>query len=450
MLGHLSDEAVEAVALGAERPEHLRHCQQCRFRVAAAIARRVLLSGMKPPELDEAAFARVEARLFSVPIRARSTWWRIPVFALAAAAAAVLAFVFWPRTEPRAPTLEAPPVLAHLTATFVQGPVEWRPRADAPFAALELGEGLAEPAEVRTGGGKVALAREGLGLSVPEKAHLSLEAVRPDRTAARIHLGAAAASGGPVELLAGPLTASAVDASFALTRFASETLVEVERGTVRIFGGGASVEVRAPGRLRVKDGGQMGPAEPVSKEALSQRTALALSAPSQKPWVRLEVGELPDGAQVQLDELGWGPPPLRALLSPGRRLIRASVAGEPVRERWVDLSGERVKVDLPPPKVEREPSPSAIAALQDQLKRHLPQLRHCYEKWLKRDRSAQGRVVLTLELSEQGQVTRSRVNGAEVDPAAARCFSDTAKRWRLPSLGSPQTIEVPLVLTTGE
>jgi ferric-dicitrate binding protein FerR (iron transport regulator) len=485
MFGHLAASEIDSIAGGQPASPHLSSCGKCSAALKRAQSRRRLLGSMPEASLDEAAYARVERNLFS-PARdaPRRQWFALPAFGLLAAAA-VLAFVFLrPGSQPAvvtppvevvevaAPKIEAPLALASLTPSLVQGQVEWRSGAEAPWAPLTVGTELTEGAELKTADGRAALAlSEGRGLVVEAATDLKLGTLRVGKAQLELVAGQVVCSLTPLAhgesftVIAGGRWISAVGTAFAVTRTASEVLVEVQHGVVAVsdgpLGSGSLVELTAPGRLRLVDGVPVGGAmgERLSPEAeaeLRGRPAFVLAAGGAPPWARMDVRDLPAGVLVQIDELGWGPVPLSGLFPPGSHRVRAQAKGEAIRETWVDLveGGAPVRVQLPKAalRIAVKPKPTAdqkaTEVLNAAVKLHYRELRACYERWLKKDFTAGGTVTLSLELSAEGEVTSARVDGAVLSQATAQCFADEARTWALPSFGESQVIELPLVLTT--
>ena len=146
--------------------------------------------------------------------------------------------------------------------------------------------------------------------------------------------------------------------------------------------------------------------------------------------------------------LGQGP--FSMLTTPGRHHVRANLAGT-WRETDIDLTTSGGGVVELPEKLVRVPTgphleadPELIArAVQQQL----PKLRVCYEKWLKVDASARGRVEMDLAVSPQGKVTRARFSSAQPVPESiSECLGRAARSLVLPKSSEEVELELPLNL----
>jgi hypothetical protein len=96
-----------------------------------------------------------------------------------------------------------------------------------------------------------------------------------------------------------------------------------------------------------------------------------------------------------------------------------------------------------------DPDASALARIQDELKRQRPRLAACYEKWLKANPSAlDADIELHLVVSAKGQVKEATLEGAAMSASSAECLLQTARALTLPGLGNEVELALPLHLTT--
>ncbi|MBI3185299.1 MAG: FecR domain-containing protein [Myxococcales bacterium] len=466
IFAHLRAKEVESIAQGQPPPPHLSSCPKCAARVARARARRRLLDSLPPVSLGDEALDRVGRKLWAAqaarkPSRSMTGWG----LGLALATATVAVFVlYWPRPE-SGPAGAGAPALSpsFATAILLQGEVEWRGGPTSAWQPLLAGDRLSEGAFLRALG-KAALSMEDGQRLLLEDGTLALLRARQGASEVRLDSGRVTCSLGPPSVpesfavAAGPRRVTASDASFAVSRFASEVVVEAIRGVVSVSGGPRGrewVTLSAPGRLRLPDSASLGGAvgDRLSEEEVRELSSRERRVPAAEvaSAVRLELDGFADGALLQVDDLEWGPVPLSGLFSPGPHRVRTQSVGQPVQETWLALAAggsvRRMWSELESKPKPESPNPAAVAALDSALRRHLPQLRGCYERWLKKDLRAAGKVLLTLELSEGGQVLSARADGALVPKAAAACFAEAARSWKLPALGARWEVEVPLVLT---
>ncbi len=468
MSAHLSPEELSRAAAAGERPAHAAACPRC----ARAYGRHLLLAGLRQQEgrrtLEDAAFARVERRALEAAAQPTPRWGRgwvaVPLAVAALAAVAYVALVPPRAAAPSAPVAEAPPrapapAPGVPAATASVSWVEGSTRRDG--AALAVREGLHEGDRLSTGDGVLRVELPSGGRCVLEaNTTVALASLKPASVALKVEAGRlgcqvpALQAGQTLTVDAAGRRVSVVGTLFAVGRFASEVVVDVSEGTVSVSDGplfGAPRLLRAPASLRLADGAPLsGPAAPAAGP-LARAGLLSGPLPAGEP-AAVKVAGLPAGAEVQLDELGWGRAPLEGLISPGRHRVRARQEGKQGAESWVSVASGAgpFEVKLPalqPVLPDRTADPEAIAEVNAALRAHAPQMRLCYERWLKRNEAAGGRVVLTLELSAHGAVVSARADGAVMPEVASRCLAEAARKWALPALGAPVELEVPLELT---
>lgn len=457
MTSHLTDEQFDLVASGksdATLDGHLSGCTECRRAVKLAKGRQAMLKGLTPYTLSDMAFRRVEARLMEQVEEGLPTPWPGWLkFALPLGLAAAVALVVAPWktkvTEQPIPVAAAPrptpKPFAPMTATFVSadakvrsGVAEWKP--------------LLASDEVMTG---TALSASRVVLATMTGARVVLEAEGSFAVGgqAMVVLGAGSIGAlGDVEVLAGSRRVMAVDAALHVERTAAEVVLDVASGEVTLFDENSSQRrvVKAPARLRWADGTALdqGVTEPVS----SWKPPTAPKAPAAK----LDLGALPEGSVISVDDLPYGTTPFSFMLEAGKHKVQVTPPGKPMQERFVDLvGGQPFLFAMAPEVVEREveapePDARALARVMEDLRRQTPKLRACYEKWLKANPSASGTVDLVLVVNAKGGVKRADVKGDPISRESVACLKTTAKMLVLSPLGSEQELEVPLVLTPGK
>ncbi len=324
--------------------------------------------------------------------------------------------------------------------------------------ALPLDAALAEGDLLTTGDGLLRLELSGGARCVLEpRGAVRLATLRQGDTVLRLEAGRVGCQVPPLAsrqrfaVDAGARRVAVVGTRFAVARFASEVVVEVTDGTVWVSDGPRYEHPRAvsaPTALRFDDGAPASGGTRAAPVALSRPQLLTRASGA----ARMRIQRQPEGVQVQLDELGWGTAPLEAWVEPGRHRLRLKVVGSPPVERWVEVPAGTAPFDVVLPSLEpvlpdRTGDPEALTEVSTALRAHTPELRECYEEWLKRNEAARGRVVLTLELSERGAVTAARADDAVLPADVARCMVSAARKWALPALGAPVELQVPLDLT---
>lgn len=82
------------------------------------------------------------------------------------------------------------------------------------------------------------------------------------------------------------------------------------------------------------------------------------------------------------------------------------------------------------PEVDGELTPAQIARV---MERHLPSLRNCYERALRRNRKLEGRIVIPFEILRTGRVSNLDLEDDELGSReVSRCIRRRAKHWRFP------------------
>jgi hypothetical protein len=410
-----------------------------------------MFAGLKPYTLSDMAFRRVEARLMEevehgLPSGSPGwlrAWWLVPL-------AAGLVAVAW--VAARVPSL--PPVQftvaprsAHvepLTVLRASGDARAR-HSTLAWKALTAGDVVA--ADDAVFGSTVRLApASGVHWAFEVSGAASIGG------ASTLSLGAgelkASVSGLEADVLVGSLDVISSEGVFSVNRAAAETVVDVAAGQVEILESSTAVRrtVKAPARLRLADG------SPLSSAQVLPEQPVVLAATPPMPWVRFDTSSLPAGTQISLDGATLGDSPFAMLVGAGRHRLGLGAAGKPVRESWVELTGERyvptLSVEPRTPTEAPPPDDAAIARVRDELVRNRPKLAACYEKWLKANPAATADVELHLVVNAAGRVKSASVDGASMSGSSAECLVRTAKGLQLPGVGSEVEFALPLHLTT--
>ena len=106
-----------------------------------------------------------------------------------------------------------------------------------------------------------------------------------------------------------------------------------------------------------------------------------------------------------------------------------------------------VKIELPPPIVEKGELPPELVALF--VKTHLRAISSCYERELKRDRSLHGRLEVRFTVGTRGQVTDADAGDDELhDSNVTDCVLRQVRRWVLPAHPSEEVeVSYPFVFS---
>lgn len=442
-MSHLDPEQLERVAAGGEAPGHLAECATCREALRLAKGRRALLAGLRPYTLSDLGFRRVEAQVLErVAHTAQAPWWQPLTWLLPAAAVVALAVALWPTPAPRPDTFSTPAVAA---PTFAPLPPLTVLAADD--ARWREGEGTWEallPRAALHPGATVTAARVLLAPTQAASPKLALSGTATFDAPVALGVGTldALVSADQFAVLAGPRRVEAVDASLVVRRGAGQTTVDVVAGAARFVDvrSGAVHVLTAPVRARWADGEP----SPVLGGAPEAPAASRWPAP---PYAWLDLGGLSAGTAVAVDGEALSPvPSLWAVTAGKHRLQLRPATGRPVDLELDALAGGATPVSFKEDAPEVAPSPEALERLSVALRTHTPRLRACYEQWLKATPDAAGELVLALNVNAKGRVLSAQVGGAAMSKAATDCLVRTAKALDLPALGSPQRVEVPLVL----
>jgi hypothetical protein len=458
---HLSDEERETVA--ADRSNgafdaHLAECEVCRKHVADARARRRLLFGLTPYTLSDMAFRRVEAKVAErIELEATSRWplWVKVLMPLSVGLAALMLVAPWrkapnPEASPSAAGLAldekplAPFPFETMTVMFASTDARVRSESD-PWHPLQAAQ------RIETGRTIVATRLIVVRTDDPLTFESSGAWSSGGSAMATLESGMLAANG-RAEILAGNRRFRAVEAVFSVERTAAEVILTVHRGEVSVIDESShrSLAIRAPARLQwpthsALDAGVLLTAHPFS-----------IPPAAKGPLIPVDTSRLPAGSLISVDDLSWGATPFFLALPEGKHLLHVQLpGGRSYRQSLVLLAGNSAVLTEPPraekraePKdLQQEPDEAAVAELMDALRHQTPKLRACYEKWLKANPNAQGQIDLHITVTAQGTVAKADVSGEPIPPESAACLKRTAKSLVLPSLGSDQAFEVPLVLT---
>ena len=88
-------------------------------------------------------------------------------------------------------------------------------------------------------------------------------------------------------------------------------------------------------------------------------------------------------------------------------------------------------------------SPEEMAAV---VKRNMKQVQVCYERELKRDNTARGRIEVNLKITGAGRVNKVEITDGNASQELNTCLQGTIKKWIFPASGSEYEFGFPLIL----
>lgn len=86
------------------------------------------------------------------------------------------------------------------------------------------------------------------------------------------------------------------------------------------------------------------------------------------------------------------------------------------------------------------------------VRTHIKEVRYCYDKALRKDSNAAGKVVIDFEISPTGKVTRAEVKSTTLDDKdVGKCIASATKRWKFPKPkgGGKVSVSYPFNLSPG-
>lgn len=105
---------------------------------------------------------------------------------------------------------------------------------------------------------------------------------------------------------------------------------------------------------------------------------------------------------------------------------------------------------VPPSAGDSKPPPLSKENIREVIKRHLDEVRTCYERGLQRDRNLEGRVMVRFVIAWCGAVRSSEVQSSTLgDDDAANCVAQTVRNWwfpRVTEVGANTLVSYPFVL----
>ncbi len=462
----LAYEAGELSPEGRRRVEaHLGTCEVCREALASMRVYDELVRDVKAEPVPEPDWSRMELALRREARRARRRIGPAVWVGLAAAAAAVLAFLYTQRGAPEETLVEAPrvepgearPEPARLRITGeVTAVVQGVSGGTDVLDPVEVGTPVREEMRIATASGALAHLRfyEGTGVVVQPDTLVKVEELREGRVTLALLEGAVASEVTPLgegdryAVRAGDYTVRVRGTRFAVVHGESGTAVTVDEGVVEVLRGGEVVAtVAAPGIWRSDDD-----VEPIGEGQVPEPLALA---PEAAGWPVLELPEIDwvRSWQVRGREL---PPGAIAMRVPAGDCDVSALGdhGRSWRGRIV-LAGEGQLLE---PEAIRPSAPEvrvgtlAPALIAPVVERGKHGLRRCQRQVdLETGQTVVGQFTLRVTIGRTGEVQRAELaSQGEPPPAAYReCVLSQVGNWTFPPpTGGIVTFEQPLRVGT--
>jgi len=434
-----------------------------------------------PPRLRDAIDKVVRGE--EEPVRRPWLWW---VLAPAAAVAAALV-VAWlggffaeagPDVTVAAPVARSGDVVpVGVPGAKVAGIVTLRagpeahvalgPDRDAAWRVLKLDETIPEGARLRTvAGARLGVQLGGTSLALAGDAELELRLAETTRTELFLTRGMILVHG--QHLKVGTLDHDVVAiaaAGFAVTRGAEATVVDVYEGAVAVYAAAhpdVFVTLTAPAHAELPHHpdlsravvAKLGPEELAALGALGSVPVyggdVAADFLGKTGLVMATAGEA--GAEVRVDGTSYGQTDMLLRLTLGVHKVGFWRSGYETHSEDVNVVPGPV-----PQKVDEKPVVDTRAAVRravvDTVRGYLPRVKGCYERVLKHDPEAEGKVVVRFVVKPDGAVASADMTSDTMAyPAVSECVVGEVRTWSFPppSDGKAITVSYPFVFTSAE
>ncbi len=447
-------------------------CDVCQKELAAIRLYDGLVDDVEA-EAPEVDFSRMELKLareaqrISVEMEQVKRPSRWPLFAAAAAAALLLAWLAWPAPAPQVAERPPAPAVPDPADDVAPAPAESPAlmpvvtlasaayRVDGQRAPLVVGETVPEGARVATEPGGAAHVRllDGTGFALHADAALSLTRAREDGVELTLERGAVshAVTGFAHEsryvVLAGGYEVEVVGTRFVVAYVETELSIDLREGALEVRPPeGETLRLEAPARWRSGGAAEGGAAEgddeaevaaPWALSADEPRTRVSLSHPDLVRWAV-------DGAELE------GEAPIALAMRRGEHEVRGWDARGRLHTALLRVGDVPVEIDpgaLVPEAPRVRPGNLTTEQIAPVLQRGRRLIQRCYETALRRGGTVQSHIRLRVSVGHLGEVTRAQVLGLEGNDEMTTCIGNYASRWTFPPPGGPVTFEVPLTLS---
>ncbi len=498
-----SAEAFAAGRLSSSEAEafrgHAAGCADCTALLREIRAVRGLLADYAPYEPNELELARLDRNVLEALEKAPRRRFSLRPFAwagLVAAATAAMVLALQPKPAEVPPVAVVPPAAPPALAAAVglgddasYEPGEPMQQALGPGTTFKAGDRL------RSGRGSLSVqTAAATGVHLPSGSELRL--ARHDARSTELELlrGSVLAQVKPLapgnrfEVRVGDLLVAVRGTAFAVHRLDGRARIEVEHGLVEVSrpASGEAVLVPGPGSLEVVDGAVLDAALVSSALAAQTRAMLPLGFVDLpldavlSDYRPLPIASDPAGARVRIDGKYRGITPLTGLEAPGPHAVSLEYPDRAPMELTLEAGGPPPGVVVLPatvldevdqklgsttsaqktgrpigrlaPKAQQQlEDPQIVArrqAMAFQVRTHMRDLVHCYERAMKRNPDLAGTVVMAVTFDPTGQVSEiSTADGGPADSGFVSCARELILRWALPGTGEEESFEIPLALS---
>jgi ferric-dicitrate binding protein FerR (iron transport regulator) len=452
---------------------HLDGCPGCSEAYGRLMKTRRLLRELDHEEPPELPWRQLEAQVrwkLAQEQKGERGRSRLPALvALAAGAAvvgAVAAVVVMSQMRPPAVApVEAP------VARSTEAAVETRPLDDVELAAiatmvrgdvhvltsrgqmepLEFDRPLLQGTSVITGAGQAALQwSEGSGLLVTRHATLVLQRMRTRSQELGLQRGRVLVRMAPLapaqrfSIVAGGIRTTVVGTYFSVELDPEAVEVEVYKGVVRVEPVDerwSGLEIPAEHRVRVALDSKHPPRVlPLHRRGPSSSVVHLVRWPSLQRVMAttgsLTVASRPAGADLMLDARPVGMTDVKLRGAMGPHELQLWKGGKLLETRWVEVKPRPglVAMDIREHLMKLRPRYGRLPLTIYQYIRHRrPQIRACYERWLKRFPDAEGKLVFRIRVEADGSISKvSLQRDTFKQPQVGQCALNKITRWHLP------------------
>jgi FecR protein len=457
---------------------HLQGCPGCSEAHRRLVETKRLCREMDHQEPPELSWRRIEAQIHWKTARreekrpARSGRFTLPALAVGAAAAgALIAVIVMGQINDRAPNAAVPraPVARTVApldkelaavATLIRGDVSVI-NTSGSLEPLTLDRPLLQGSGITTGDGRTNLQwAEGSGATIAQQSVLELAQLRTRAQQLQLRQGkvyvklAKLTPGQSFEVVTGGIRTSVQGTHFSVELGQETVDVEVFEGLVHVAPldqRWVGIDVPAEHRVSVRIDGARPTLQQLDKHGPSASTMNLIPWPS-FPRVMastslLSVASKPAGADLRLNNRLIGATNLSLRSPMGRHLVELWHGGKLLEKRWIEVKPQpaAVAMDIREHMIKIRPRTVRLSRTLYQFIRHrTPQIRGCYDRWLKRDPDLKGRLIFRINVDADGTVSEaSLIRDTFAEPKVGMCALHVIKRWRFPQRKEAETLVYP-------
>jgi ferric-dicitrate binding protein FerR (iron transport regulator) len=459
---------------------HLQGCPGCSEAHRRLVETKRLCREMDHQEPPELSWRRIEAQIHWKTARreeerpSRGGRFTLPALALGAAAAgAVIAVIVMgqindagrpvPADTPRAPVARSEaPQDEELAAvpTLIRGDVNVVDTSGS-LEPLTLDRPLLQGAGITTGDGRTTLQwAAGSGTTIAQQSVVELARLRTRGQQLQLRQGkvyvklAKLAPGQSFEVVAGGIRTSVRGTHFSVELGQETVDVEVFEGLVHVAPldqRWVGIDVPEEHRVSVRIDGTRPTLQQLDHHGPLASTMNLIPWPS-FPRVMagtslLSLASKPAGADLKLNNRMIGATDLRLRTPLGRHLVELWHGGKLLEKRWIEVKPQpaAVSMDIREHMIRIRPRTVRLSRTLYQFIRHrTPQIRACYDRWLKRNPDLKGRLIFRINVDADGTVSEtSLIRDTFAEPKVGMCALHVIKRWRFPQRKEAETLVYP-------